>query len=91
LARDGTRCCGASTISLSDIIIFEEPAWIKQSHERSLQIHAYPVSPARGEPEFLSWTAASQVEKWERLEALGVDAILSDFARESLACMERKR
>jgi glycerophosphoryl diester phosphodiesterase len=83
--------CGASTISLPDFIILEDPAWIRQSHERSLQVHAYPVSPARGEPEFLSWTAASQVEKWKRLEALGVDAILSDFARESLVLLHQKR
>ena len=79
--------CGASTISLPDIVILEEPNWIGAAHARGLQVHAYPVSPSREEPEFLNWTAASQVDKWRHLESLGVDAIISDFARESLSCI----
>jgi glycerophosphoryl diester phosphodiesterase len=82
--------CGAAAISLPDIVLLEDDGWITAAHDRGLEVHAYPVSPARGEPEFLSWTAASQVDKWRRLEALGVDAILSDFARESLGYFYHK-
>jgi len=81
--------CGASTISLPDAMILAEPHWIKFAHERGLKIHAYPVSPARGEPEFLTWTPETQREKWLRLSQLGVDAILSDFARETIDALSR--
>ncbi len=76
--------CGATTISLPDLLVLEDPAWVREAHERRLEIHVYPVSPARGEPEFELWTAESQISKWQTLEALHVDAIISDFARESL-------
>jgi glycerophosphoryl diester phosphodiesterase len=75
--------CGASTISLPDLMILDDHDWIKVVHESGLKIHAYPVSPARGEPEFLAWTAKSQADTWRCLYQLGVDAILSDFARET--------
>lgn len=78
--------CGAAAISLPDIVLLEDAHWVSTAHDKGLKVHAYPVSPARGEPEFLSWTAESQVKKWRCLDALGVDAILSDFARESLDC-----
>jgi glycerophosphoryl diester phosphodiesterase len=81
--------CGAATISLPDTMIFDEPQWVKVAHEHGLRIHAYPVSPARGEPEFLSWTPETQSQKWRRLHQFGVDAILSDFARETLEALKR--
>ncbi|MFO0417204.1 MAG: glycerophosphodiester phosphodiesterase [Pseudomonadota bacterium] len=79
--------CGATAISLPDRVILDDPDWISEAHKSGLEVHAYPVSPARGEAEFLDWTAASQVGKWSRLKSLGVDAILTDFARESLRCL----
>jgi glycerophosphoryl diester phosphodiesterase len=84
-AMDCASGCGAATVSLPDIMILDEPDWIRVAHERGLKVHAYPVSPARGESEFLSWTPESQQDKWRELCRLGVDAILSDFARETLA------
>ncbi|MEY4699942.1 MAG: hypothetical protein RL326_129 [Pseudomonadota bacterium] len=80
--------CGASTISLPDVVILEDPRWVEIGHKSGLQIHAYPVSPASGEPEFSSWTAESQVDTWKRLYQLGVDAILSDFARETVEVLK---
>jgi len=68
-------------------MVLEEPEWVEVVHGHGLKIHVYPVSPARGEPEFLEWTAASQHDKWQELSTLGVDAVLSDFARESLAVL----
>lgn len=76
--------CGASTISLPDIVVLEDPNWIQVGNQQAVEIHVYPVSPARGEPEFLGWTASSQVDKWQNLSKLGVDAIISDFARDTL-------
>jgi glycerophosphoryl diester phosphodiesterase len=80
--------CGASTISLPDIVVLEDPNWIQAIHQQTTSIHVYPVSPARGEPEFLNWTASSQAEKWHNLNRLGVDAIISDFARETLSILK---
>lgn len=80
--------CGASTISLPDIVVLEDPNWIQAIHQQTMSIHVYPVSPARGEPEFLNWTASSQAEKWHNLNRLGVDAIISDFARETLSILK---
>jgi glycerophosphoryl diester phosphodiesterase len=79
--------CGASTISIPDILVLENPAWVREAHERDVALHVYPVSPARGEPEFLSWTPESQAEKWRELHRLGVDAIISDFGRETVATL----
>ena len=77
--------CGASTVSLPDIVVLQEPAWVQIVHQRGMKIHVYPVSPARGEPEFNNWTPDSQSKKWTELQLLGVDAIISDFARETVA------
>jgi glycerophosphoryl diester phosphodiesterase len=77
--------CGASTLSLPDIVVLQEPEWVHTVHQHGMKIHVYPVSPARGEPEFNNWTPSSQSKKWRELEMLGVDAIISDFARETLA------
>lgn len=87
---EATRC-GASAISLPDILILEDPEWIRAAHECDLKAYAYPVSPARGEPDFLTWTASSQVDKWVRLEALGVDTIFSDFPAESLRILSPQK
>lgn len=82
-----TKRCGASTISLPDLLVLEEPEWIRAAHDHGLAIHVYPVSPARGEPEFERWTVESQTEKWRALSGMGVDAIITDFARETLAIL----
>jgi glycerophosphoryl diester phosphodiesterase len=84
-AMSEARGCGASTLSLADMVVLEDPEWVRVAHVEGLHLHVYPVSPARGEPEFLSWTAASQKSKWLKLVDLGVDAIVSDFARETAA------
>lgn len=83
-AVEQARNCGASTISLPDTMLLEDAAWLRVAHDNGLQVHAYPITPARGEPEFACWTAESQTNRWRQLEHLGVDAILSDFARETL-------
>jgi glycerophosphoryl diester phosphodiesterase len=87
-AITAAKNCGASTISLPDIVVLEDPNWIQAVHQQTISIHVYPVSPARGEPEFLNWTASSQVNKWQNLNKLGVDAIISDFARETLSILK---
>ena len=79
------RGCGASTISLPDVLAIKDPDWGSSLHGEGIQVHVYPVSPARGEPEFETWTASSQSDKWRHLAGRGVDAILSDFARETVA------
>jgi glycerophosphoryl diester phosphodiesterase len=81
------KSCGASTISLPDILVLENREWVREAHERDVALHVYPVSPARGEPEFLNWTPESQIEKWFELHRLGVDAIISDFGRETVAAL----
>jgi glycerophosphoryl diester phosphodiesterase len=77
------RRCGASTLSLPDLVVLKEPEWVQTAHEHGIKIHVYPVSPARGEPEFNTWTSESQISTWRNLRQLGVDAIISDFARET--------
>jgi glycerophosphoryl diester phosphodiesterase len=84
-AIDAAQRCGASTVSCPDVILLKDPEWVQRVHERGMMIHAYPVSPARGELEFNRWTAESQVTVWRDLQSMGVDAILSDFARETLS------
>lgn len=76
--------CEASAISLPDTVVLAEPDWVTAAHRSNIELHVYPVSPARGEPEFNDWTAESQAPKWKQLGDLKVDAILSDFARESV-------
>jgi len=61
------------------------------THHHNLKLHVYPVSPARGEPEFDRWTPESQIERWQKLNLLGVDAIISDFARETAAVLHSPR
>jgi glycerophosphoryl diester phosphodiesterase len=84
-ALDLAQRYGVSAISLADLMILEAPEWVARSHEAGLEVHAYPVSPARDEPEYAKWTPASQEPKWHALREHGVDALLSDFARESVA------
>jgi hypothetical protein len=69
---------------LPDTVVLAEPDWVTAAHRSNIELHVYPVSPARGEPEFNDWTAESQAPKWKQLGDLKVDAILSDFARESV-------
>ena len=76
--------CEASAISLPDTVVLAKPDWVTAAHRSNIELHVYPVSPARGEPEFNDWTAESQAPKWKQLGDLKVDAILSDFARESI-------
>jgi len=71
--------CGASTLSLPDIVVLQEAEWVDIVHQHGMKIHVYPVSPARGEPVFNRWTPTSQITKWTELQLLGVDAIISDF------------
>jgi glycerophosphoryl diester phosphodiesterase len=79
------RRCGASTLTLADILVLEDSQWVRIAHQEGVKLHVYPVSPARGEPEFISWTAESQRGTWQKLVDFGVDAIVSDFARETAA------
>jgi glycerophosphoryl diester phosphodiesterase len=76
--------CDASALTLPDVLVLSEPEWIEAAHREGLGLHVYPVSPARGEPAFDSWTAESQYDKWSTLASLGVDALVSDFTAETL-------
>lgn len=83
------RSCMASGLTLPDILILKEPEWVETLHREGLKLHVYPVSPARGEPEFSNWTAESQLDKWRTLRDLGIDALVSDFAAESVELLGR--
>lgn len=83
--------CGASTVSMPDLLVIEDPRWICEAHDRGIKVHVYPITPARGEAEFLNWTARSQMEKWETLSERGVDALVTDFARETLQHFKGRR
>jgi glycerophosphoryl diester phosphodiesterase len=87
-ALDEARRCGASTVSLPYQMVLHDPDWVARARYRGIKIHAYPVSPARGEPDFDRWISETQVEIWHKLQRIGVDAILSDFARETLQALE---
>jgi glycerophosphoryl diester phosphodiesterase len=75
----------ATTITLADFLVLEDPDCVKDCHQAGLQIHVYPVSPTRGESEFESWTAESQNVKWLKLAQLGVDGLVTDFPRQTVA------
>lgn len=86
-AVEAAQRCGAAAVSLPYQIVLEDTAWVTAAHANSLEVHAYPVSPARGEAHLQSYTPASQSPLWMTLQAIGVDAIVSDFARESLQAL----
>jgi len=75
----------ATTITIADFLVLDDPDWVKDCHQAGLQIHVYPVSPTRGESEFESWTAESQNVKWLKLAQLGVDGLVTDFPRQTVA------
>lgn len=79
--------CGASAISLPYEVVLNDTTWITAAHANKLEVHAYPVSPAGGEAHLQSYTPDSQASVYMALHAIGVDAILSDFARESLGVL----
>lgn len=78
------KACGATAISLPHSMVLSDGAWITLSRMHSLEIHTYPVSPARNDPQFEHWTPATQHSNWDALAQAGVDSILSDFARETV-------
>lgn len=82
------HACSASVISLPDRMVLDSPQWIERAHRGGLGIHVYPLSPARGEPASRQWTAHSQTETAEKLVALGVDGLITDFARETLTSVQ---
>lgn len=75
---------GFAHLFLPDLLVLEDSEWVTAAHAAGLKISPYPVSPARGEPEYAQWTADSQREKWLKLGELGVDGIISDFPIETL-------
>lgn len=77
--------CHATTILFADLMVLSDPDWVKRSRDAGLSVYVYPVSPAWDEPEHAEWTASSQLMKWDRLEEFGIDGLISDFARESVA------
>lgn len=79
--------CGAHAVSLPYEMILGSPQWITLATRYNLEIHAYPVSPARNEPQYANWTPESQVHTWRALADVGVAAILTDFAREGVAAL----
>ncbi len=83
-AAEQALACGASYVSVPEMMVLESPQWVSTAHAHGLGILVYPVSPAVGEPEHRNWTPESQLPTWRKLRDLGVDAIMSDFARQSL-------
>jgi glycerophosphoryl diester phosphodiesterase len=83
-AAEHALACGASYVSVPEAMVLERPQWVSMAHAHGLGILVYPVSPALGEPEHRNWTPESQLPTWRKLRNLGVDAIMSDFARQSL-------
>jgi glycerophosphoryl diester phosphodiesterase len=83
-AVEQALACGASYVSVPEKMVLERPQWVSVAHSRGLGILVYPVSPALGEPEHEAWTPESQVSTWRKLRELGVDALMSDFARQAL-------
>jgi glycerophosphoryl diester phosphodiesterase len=83
-AAEQALACGASYVSVPEMMVLERPQWISTAHAHGLGIFVYPVSPAVGEPEYRNWTPESQLPTWRKLRDLGIDAIMSDFARQSL-------
>jgi glycerophosphoryl diester phosphodiesterase len=77
------KACGASAISLPYSMILADLSWVPLSHQNSLEVHSYPVSPARDDPQFQLWTAETQYDDWRELARAGVDAIISDFGAET--------
>jgi glycerophosphoryl diester phosphodiesterase len=75
---------GFAHLFLPDVLVLEAPEWVSAAHAAGLKISPYPVSPARGEPEYVQWTAESQRGKWLKLHEFGVDGIISDFPIETL-------
>ncbi len=78
------KSCGASALSLPHSMVLTDPAWLTLARQHSLEVHSYPVSPARDDPQFQDWTAATQHDDWSALARVGVDAILSDFGVETV-------
>ena len=76
---------GAGTITIADLMVLEEPGWVADCHQAGIKVHVYPVSPARGESEFKNWTAESQYDKWFNLAKLGIDGLVTDFPRQTVA------
>ncbi len=81
---------GATSIFLADTMLFKQPEWVDSARGEGLGIGIYPVSPARGEPEFANWTAASQSENWIKILGLGIDALATDFPRETVEFFRRR-
>ena len=83
------KSCGASAISLPHFMILSDLSWITLSRLAALEIHTYPVSPARDDPQFDNWTAVTQHEDWKALAQAGIDSILSDFAADTVEFFRR--
>jgi glycerophosphoryl diester phosphodiesterase len=83
-AVEAAQRCGAFAVSLPYQVVLDDTAWITAAHTNSLEVHAYPLSPTQGDAHLQSYTPESQAPIWVALQAIGVDAITSDFARESL-------
>lgn len=84
-AIEAAKRCGATGLTLPDIMVLQDPSWISTAHKEGLFAHVYPVSPARNEPEFKKWTADSQRSKWRELSKLKIDGLVTDFGRETVA------
>jgi glycerophosphoryl diester phosphodiesterase len=82
------QSCGASSLAMADSMLLANPretaSWLEAAQQAKLMLCVYPISPAHDEPEYASWSAASQHARWAKLCDVGVDAIVSDFARENI-------
>ncbi len=78
------REIGATTLSVPDVLALDSKKWVELCHKNELKLSVYPVSPVRGEPEYVHWTVESQLFKWKRLVELQIDLLITDFPRETV-------
>jgi glycerophosphoryl diester phosphodiesterase len=85
LARD----VGATALLLADVMVLGKEGVVELIRSAGIELHTYPVSPAIGEPGYDSWSPSSQVPKWEWQARAGVDALISDFPRETQQALDK--
>lgn len=72
-----------NVIQLADSMVLEDITWVKDIHNKNIKCSVYNVSPTYSEKEFKSWDFENYKENFDKLVALGVGYIISDFPSEA--------
>lgn len=80
--------CRAGTLCLPDVLLLEDPSWLERCRDSGHRCFTYPISPAKGEDEDC-WSATACLSTWEQLCSLQIDGIITDFAAELCAWLDR--